>query len=157
MKHLVLLGDNSQEKSPQIVNYQQNGPAEVQCEFFSPDSGVNFLMWIFGSEFLGGEFLRGPFLLENIGPKNSTPEFDPKIRGSKIRIPEFDPKFGFTRCRIPCAETCWWITTVIVNYYVVVFLIRPGPFGTIGHESFLNSFKNVPISKFISATDHHPP
>ena len=24
--------------------YQQNGPAEVQCEFFSPNSGVNFLM-----------------------------------------------------------------------------------------------------------------
>ena len=65
-------------------------------------------MWIFGGEFLGGVILRGLFLLENIGPKNSTPEFDPKIRGSKIRIPEFDPKFGFTRCKIPSAETCPW-------------------------------------------------
>ena len=73
------------------------------------NSGVNFLMWILGGEFLGGEFLRGLFLLENIGPKNSTPEFDPKIRGSKIRIPEFDPEFGFTRCRIPSAETCSWL------------------------------------------------
>ena len=24
--------------------FQQNGPAEVQCEFFSPNSEVNFLM-----------------------------------------------------------------------------------------------------------------
>ena len=80
----------------------------MQCEFFSPNSGVNSLMWILGGEFLGGEFLRGLFLLENIGPKNSTPEFGPKIRGWKIRIPEFDPKFGFRRRKIPSAETWTW-------------------------------------------------
>ena len=32
--------------------------------------------------------------MEEVGPKNSTPEFGPKFRGSIIRIPEFDPKFG---------------------------------------------------------------
>ena len=85
-----------------------NGPAEMQCEFFSPNSGVNFLMWILGGEFLGGEFLRGLFLLENIGPTKMTPEFGPKIRGSKIRIPEFGVEFGFMRCKIPSAETCPW-------------------------------------------------
>ena len=42
-------------------NLQQNGPAEVQCEFFSPNSGVNFLVGILGGEFLEGEFLRGSF------------------------------------------------------------------------------------------------
>ena len=81
--------------------FQQNGPAEVQCEFFSPGSGVNFLMWIFGGEFLGGEFLRGLFLLENIGPKNLTPEFDPKIRGSKIRIPNSTPNSGSRGAKSP--------------------------------------------------------
>ena len=75
-----------------------------QSEFW-----VNFMMmWILGGESLEGEFLRGLFLLENIGPKNSTPEFGPKIRDSKICIPEFDPKFGLTRCKIPSAETCPW-------------------------------------------------
>ena len=63
--------------------------------------GVNFLMWILGGEFLEGEFLRGLFLLENIGPKNSTP-------GSKIRIPEFGVEFGDANCKIPSAETCPW-------------------------------------------------
>ena len=63
-------------------------------------------MCILGGEILEGDFMRGLSLLENIGPKISTPEFSTKIRGSKIRIPEFDPKLGFTRCNIPSAETC---------------------------------------------------
>ena len=48
-------------------------------------------------------FSGGLFLLEKIGPKNSTQEFGSEIRASKICLAEFVPKFGFRRCKIPCA------------------------------------------------------
>ena len=33
-----------QQKAPNFVRvlYQPNGPAEMQCEFFGPNSGLNF-------------------------------------------------------------------------------------------------------------------
>ena len=75
-----------------------------QPEFWGEFFDVNFGRWISWAWIFEGAL----FLLENIGPKNSTPEFGPKIRGSKIRIPEFGVEFGFTRCKIPSAETCPW-------------------------------------------------
>ena len=72
---------------------QQKGPAEVQCEFFSPNSGVNFLMWIFQPEFWGEFFdvnswrwISWGWIFEGalfIG-KHRTQKIDPRIR----------PKFG---------------------------------------------------------------
>ena len=90
-----------------IGKHQPNGPAEVQCEYFGPISGLNFGRWILRGEFLEGEFFRGPLLLEKKS-KNSAQEFGSKIRASKIRSPEFGPKFGFRRCKIPCADFCPW-------------------------------------------------
>ena len=66
-----------------FTNYQPNDPAEVQCEFFGPISGLNFETWILGGEFLEGEFLRGPLLLakKKIRPKNSgVQNLFPRIR-----------------------------------------------------------------------------
>ena len=43
--------------------FQPNRPAEVQCDFFGPISGLNFRCRILGGEFLDGEFFWGPLLL----------------------------------------------------------------------------------------------
>ena len=91
-----------------LEKHQPNGPAEVQCKFFGPISGLNFGRWILGGEFLEGEFFRGPLLLEKTESKNSTQEFGSNIRAPKIRFPESGPKFGFRRCKIPSAEICPW-------------------------------------------------
>ena len=65
------------------AKFQQNGPAEVQCEFFSPDSGVNFL----AVNFLGVNF-RGALFIG----KHRTKKFDPRIRPQNSGLKNSHPR-----------------------------------------------------------------
>ena len=66
-------------------------PAEVQCKFFAPISGLNFGRWILGGVSLEGEFSGGLFCWkkkdEKIRPKNSGPNSFPRIWPQILRSP----------------------------------------------------------------------
>ena len=81
---------------------QSKGPAEVQCEFFGPTSGLNFGRWHLRGEFLEGEFFWGPLLLE----KNRLKKFLPGNSGPKFGRPKIvsqnsGPNSGFGGAKSP--------------------------------------------------------
>ena len=70
----------------------QNGPAEVQCEFFSPSSGVKFLMWILGGEFFGRWIFERALFIGKHRTRKCDPRIRPQYSGLKNLHPRIRPR-----------------------------------------------------------------
>ena len=82
---------------------------------------VRILGWISWCEFLEGEFLEGEFLrglvlLENIGPKHSTPEFGPRFGAQKFASQNSTPNSGSQGAKSPLRKLA---PAYLINRYSI--------------------------------------